>query len=148
MDNPNTPQPVGTGQFPGVIAGMGIDLLRIPRLEQTLARRGERFARKVLGPDEWLVYQRRSQRDPRRGLRYLATRFCAKEAFSKAVGLGMRHPMWWNRMQTLNLASGQPTVVLAGELLEWYVARFGAAHVTLTDETDLAAACVIVERKV
>ncbi|CAM4054441.1 holo-ACP synthase [Kerstersia similis] len=148
MNTPVTSQAVGAEQMPGAIAGMGTDLLRIPRLEQTLARRGERFAQKILGPDEWLVYQRRKQRDPRRGVRYLATRFCAKEAFSKAVGLGMRHPMWWNRMQTLNQASGRPVVVLAGELLEWYVARFGAAHISLTDETDLAAATVIVEKKV
>ncbi|MCR4158510.1 holo-ACP synthase [Kerstersia gyiorum] len=148
MDNHVTSQPVGTDQIPGAIAGMGMDLLRIPRLEQTMARRGERFAQKILGPDEWLVYQRRKARDPRRGLRYLATRFCAKEAFSKAVGLGMRHPMWWNRMQTLNQRSGRPEVVLAGELLEWYVARFGGAHISLTDETDLAAATVIVEKKV
>ena len=78
-------------------------------------------------------------------MRYLATRFAAKEAFSKAVGLGMRMPMAWSRMQVLNAPSGKPQVVLAGTLQPWYDQRFGTAHVTLTDESDLVMAFVIVE---
>jgi len=130
-----------------VIAGIGIDLLRIDRIERALARRGERFAEKILGPDEIQTYRRRRARDERRGVRYLATRFAAKEAFSKAIGLGMHLPMWWNRMQTLNVPGGRPVVVLAEPLRTWFDARFGCAHVSLTDEHDMAAAYVIIERK-
>ena len=129
------------------IAGIGTDLLRTDRIERALARHGERFAQKILGAEEIEVFRRRRARDERRGVRYLATRFAAKEAFSKAIGLGMHMPMWWTRMQTLNASGGRPVVTLAEPLRSWYEARFGAAHISLTDESDMVAAYVIVERK-
>jgi len=129
------------------IAGIGLDLIYLDRIERALARFGERFAAKILGADELQVFQRRKQRDARRGVRYLATRFAAKEAFSKAIALGMHAPMWWTRVQVLNAAGGQPVLALAEPLASWYAARFGAAHVSLTDERDLSAAYVIVERQ-
>ncbi|ARP87249.1 holo-ACP synthase [Bordetella genomosp. 9] len=129
------------------IAGIGVDLIRIDRIERALLRHGDRFAEKVLGADELLKFHARRARDPRRGVRFLATRFAAKEAFSKAIGLGMHMPMAWRRVQTLNAPGGRPVLVLAPALQAWYASRFGAAHVSLTDETDMAAAYVIVERK-
>lgn len=129
------------------LAGIGIDLLRVERIEQALARRGDRFAQKILGAEEFAKFTARRNRDPQRGVRFLATRFAAKEAFSKAVGLGMRMPMTWRRMQTLNAPGGRPIVVLAEPLKTWYEARFGAAHVSLTDEHDMVAAYVIVETR-
>ncbi|NLC37535.1 MAG: holo-ACP synthase, partial [Alcaligenaceae bacterium] len=92
------------------IAGIGLDLLRLDRAQRVFDRHPQRFVQRILGPDEILVFQRRYQRDPRRGVRYLATRFAAKEAFSKAIGLGMRMPMAWSRMQTLNAPGGRPYV--------------------------------------
>ena len=132
---------------PAAIGGIGMDLLRIDRIERALARHGDRFAEKILGPDELLKFHARRARDPVRGVRFLATRFAAKEAFSKAVGLGMRMPMTWRRVQTLNAPGGRPVLLIAPELLQWYVQRFGAAHVSITDESDMAAAYVVVERK-
>jgi len=131
----------------GCIAGIGMDLLRIDRIERALARHGDRFAEKILGAEELLKFHARRARDPARGVRFLATRFAAKEAFSKAIGLGMRMPMTWTRVQTLNAPGGRPVLVIAPVLLEWYAPRFGVAHVSITDESDLAAAYVIVERK-
>jgi len=128
------------------IAGIGLDMVYLDRIDRALARFGVRFAVKILGADELSVFQRRRARDPQRGVRYLATRFAAKEAFSKAIGLGMHAPMWWTRAQVLNAASGQPLIVLSEPLQSWYAARFGAVHVSLTDERDLAAAYVVVER--
>ncbi len=130
---------------PPAIAGIGIDLMRIERIERALARRGDRFARKILGPQELVKFEARRARDPQRGIRFLATRFAAKEAFSKAIGLGMRMPMVWHRVQTLNAPSGKPVIVLAEPLRGWYEARFGVAHVSITDEYDMAAAYVVVE---
>jgi holo-[acyl-carrier-protein] synthase len=132
---------------PAAIAGVGIDLLRVERIERALARHGDRFAQKVLGGEEYAKFLARRSRDPRRGVRFLATRFAAKEAFSKAIGLGMRMPMSWRRMQALNAPGGRPVVVLAEPLKSWYEARFGAAHVSLTDEHDMVAAYVIVETR-
>jgi len=129
------------------IGGIGVDLVRLDRIARVHARHGERFVQRILGEQEIAVFQRRWLRDPRRGLRYLATRFAAKEAFSKAIGLGMRSPMTWRRMQTLNAPGGKPQVVLSEPLASWYAQRFGAAHVSVTDETDAVAAFVVVEAK-
>lgn len=130
------------------IAGIGLDLLHIDRIEQALARHGERFAQRILGPEELAKFHARSQRSAARGVRFLATRFAAKEAFSKAVGLGMRMPMYWRAVQTLNERSGKPVLVISDPVLKaWYDARFGAAHVSVTDERDTVAAYVIVESR-
>ena len=133
--------------LPAAIAGIGLDLIRIDRIRRALERHGDRFAEKILGTDELAVFRSRRLRDPERGVRYLATRFAAKEAFSKAIGLGMRMPMTWRRVQTLNRAGGRPALVVGEALAPWFEQRYGAAHVSITDESDMAAAYVIVENK-
>ena len=129
-----------------MIHGIGTDICDIRRIQATLERQGERFVRKVLSDAEFAVWQKRSARWPQRGVRFLATRFSAKEAFSKAIGLGMRMPMSWRRCEISNLPSGQPVIVLHGELKTWFEAQGLRAHVTVTDETDYAASFVVVER--
>lgn len=129
-----------------MIQGLGTDLCDVRRVAAALERHGPRFAEKVLGPQEIQVYRYRSQRVERRGLRYLATRFSAKEAFAKAIGLGIHHPMTWRSCEILNAPSGQPYVQLHGALADWFAARGWRAHVTLTDESDYAAAFVVVEK--
>jgi holo-[acyl-carrier protein] synthase len=101
----------------------------------------------VLGDAEFAVWQSRSARWPQRGVRYLATRFSAKEAFSKAIGKGMRMPMSWRLCEITNLPSGQPQIVLHGVLKEWFEGQGLSAHVTVTDESDYAASFVVVEKK-
>ncbi len=128
-----------------MIYGIGTDICDLRRMRATLARRGERFAEKVLGPAELVVFHARRARVEARGVAYLATRFSAKEAFSKAIGLGMRMPMTWRACEILNLPSGQPQIRLNGELAAWFDARRLRAHVTVTDETDYAATFVVVE---
>lgn len=129
-----------------MIHGIGTDICDIRRIQATFERQGERFVRKVLSDAEFDVWQKRSARWPQRGLRFLATRFSAKEAFSKAIGLGMRMPMTWRHCEITNLPSGQPVIVLHGELKTWFEAQGLRAHVTVTDETDYAASFVVVER--
>lgn len=129
-----------------MIYGIGTDIIQISRIEAALARNGERFAEKILGPQELEKYQRRKAKVAARGIRFLATRFAAKEAFSKAIGLGMRMPMSWRAMQTLNAASGQPVVQTEGALQQWMQERGLSARVSLTDEADYAVAFVIVEK--
>lgn len=129
-----------------MIYGIGNDICDIRRLRATLERRGERFAETVLGPQELQVYQHRQARWADRGVRYLATRFSAKEAFSKAIGLGIHWPMTWRHCEILNSASGQPHVVLHHDLAQWFAARQLQAHITLSDETDYAASFCVVEK--
>ena len=129
-----------------MIYGIGTDICDVRRIQATFDRKGERFADKVLGPAEILVFRRRLARVPVRGIRYLATRFSAKEAFSKAIGLGLRMPMTWRGCEILNHASGQPYIHLHGELAAWFAVRGLNAHVTVTDESDYAASFVVVEK--
>ena len=130
-----------------MIYGIGTDIIQISRIEAALGRNGDRFAEKILGPEEFDKYRRRKAKVEARGIRFLATRFAAKEAFSKAIGLGMRMPMTWRAMQTLNAASGKPVAVTSGALKEFMEQNGLTAQVSITDETDYAVAFVIVEKK-
>jgi holo-[acyl-carrier protein] synthase len=128
-----------------MIFGIGTDICDVRRIRASLQRHGERFARKVLSKAEFATWQARSQRWPERGVRYLATRFSAKEAFSKAIGLGMRMPMTWRSCEVGKLPSGKPCIVLHGALAQWFSERGLTAHVSVTDETDYAASFCVVE---
>jgi holo-[acyl-carrier protein] synthase len=129
-----------------MIYGIGTDICDVRRIRASVERHGERFARRVLSDAEFAVWKVRTARWPERGLRYLATRFSAKEAFSKAVGLGMHMPMSWRLCEISNLPSGKPVIVLHGGLKDWFEAQGLTAHVTVTDESDYAASFCIVEK--
>ena len=128
-----------------MIYGIGTDICDVRRIRASVERHGERFAAKVLADAELAAWRQRSSRWPERGLRYLATRFSAKEAFSKAIGLGMRMPMTWRHCEVANLPTGQPVIVLHGALKQWFEARGLRAHRSVTDESDYAASFCVVE---
>jgi holo-[acyl-carrier protein] synthase len=130
-----------------MIYGIGTDIIQISRLQAALARSGERFAAKILGPDELEIFRSRRASVEVRGLRYLATRFAAKEAFSKAIGLGLRMPMTWRTAQILNAASGQPMLVASGALLEFMQQQRLTAQISISDEVEYALGFAIVEQK-
>ena len=131
-----------------MIYGIGTDICDVRRVRASLARHGERFAQKILSDAELATWKSRSARWPERGVRFLASRFSAKEAFSKAIGLGMRLPMTWRLCEIGKLPSGQPVIVLHGGLKVWFESQGLQAHVTVTDETDYAASFVVVEKMV
>jgi holo-[acyl-carrier-protein] synthase len=128
-----------------MIFGIGTDICDVRRIQAGLDRHGERFAAKVLSDAEFTTWKARSERWPERGVRYLATRFSAKEACSKALGLGMRMPMTWRSCEIVNHASGAPYVRLHGVLKDWVEARHLTLHITVTDETDYAASFCVAE---
>ena len=130
-----------------MIYGVGTDICDVRRIAGVLARRGDRFAERVLGPHEIEVYRARSAQFAERGVRYLATRFSAKEAFSKAIGLGMRTPMTWRGCEIAKQKGGKPEIRLHGALAEWFLARGLSAHVSVSDEADYAASFVVVETR-
>ena len=130
-----------------MIFGIGTDICDIRRIRASLDRHGERFAQKILSDAELQTFQARSVRWPDRGVSYLATRFSAKEAFSKAVGLGMRMPMTWRLCEIAKAPSGKPEIVLHGALKTWFDTQQLSAHITVTDETDYAASFCVVEHK-
>jgi holo-[acyl-carrier protein] synthase len=130
-----------------MIFGIGTDICDIRRIRAVLARRGDRFAERVLGAHELAVFAARRAALEERGVRYLATRFSAKEAFSKAIGLGMRMPMTWRGCEVVNRSSGKPEIRLNGVLADWFESRGLSAHVSVTDEADYAASFVVVEQE-
>ena len=128
-----------------VIYGIGTDICDVRRIRASFERHGDRFAEKILSQGELSTWRARSARWPDRGVSYLATRFSAKEAFSKAIGLGMRMPMTWRNCEIAKATSGKPEIVLHGALKTWFDSRQLSAHVSVTDETDYAASFVVVE---
>ena len=124
-----------------MILGMGTDLIDVRRIERALARFGHRFAQRVLVDEEYRRYC--SHVKP---AHYVAKRFAAKEAFSKAMGTGIRFPVNWHNVSVANERSGKPFLKfsepLAALLAERGVTR---THLSLTDEVEMACAFVILE---
>lgn len=130
-----------------MIYGIGTDICDITRIAKALERHGERFAERVLGPHEIDVFRARRAKVQARGVAYLATRFSAKEAFSKAIGLGMRSPMTWQHCEVVKAASGKPEIRLHGALQDWFGSRRLTAQVSVSDESSYACAFVVVEQE-
>jgi holo-[acyl-carrier protein] synthase len=133
-----------------MIHGIGTDIVLVERIRDLLARYGERFARRVLGPDELAEYRRRHGRGehgPAYAARYLAKRFAAKEAFAKAAGTGLRHPLHLRSIAVTHSELGQPGLRFNAELSSW-LQQHGvtASHLSLSDEQDFVIAYVILEK--
>jgi len=124
-----------------MIVGTGTDLCDIGRIERSLERFGERFATKILVEAEMKRF-----RQHRKPGAYLAKRFAAKEAFSKAMGTGIRFPVNWHNVSVENGRSGQPYLKFSDPLAALLRTRgITAAHLSLSDEIGMACAFVILE---
>ena len=124
-----------------MIYGVGTDVVEIQRIEEALARWGERFAQKILCEPEMKRFH--ANRKP---AAYLAKRFAAKEAFTKALGTGVRSPAGWHGFWVKNLVSGKPVFEYSASLEALLAERgISASHLSLSDERGLAIATVILE---
>jgi holo-[acyl-carrier protein] synthase len=124
-----------------VIYGVGTDVVEIERIAKALERWGERFAERVLCDPELRRF--RGHRQP---ASYLAKRFAAKEAFTKALGTGIKAPANWHGVWVANLPSGKPQLEFSLDLQRLLSARgISRAHVSLSDERGVAMATVILE---
>jgi len=124
-----------------VIIGIGTDLCEIGRVQRLVDRYGERFARKILVDAEMDRFLRH-----RKPAAYLAKRFAAKEAFSKAMGTGIHYPVNWHNVSVENGRSGRPMLRFSDSLDRLLQARgVTAAHLSLTDEIGMACAFVVLE---
>jgi holo-[acyl-carrier protein] synthase len=124
-----------------VIYGVGTDLIELRRVERVWKRYGERFAKRILCEPE--LKRLRSHRQP---VAYLAKRFAAKEAFSKALGTGIHAPANWHGVWVVNLKSGKPVLEFSPPLKAFLRERkIRNSHLSLTDEREIASATVILE---
>lgn len=124
------------------IIGIGMDIVEIKRIEAVVSRSGDRFARRILSPDEWIQYQQHNQ-----PIRFLAKRFTVKEAASKALGTGICAGLAFVQFEVVHDTLGKSSLQLFDQAAE-LARRLGvnATHVTLTDERYYACATVIFER--
>ena len=124
-----------------MIYGIGTDVVEIVRIEQALERWGQRFAGKILCEPELRRFERHAK-----PAAYLAKRFAAKEAFTKALGTGIRAPANWHGVWVSNLRSGKPVLEFSDPLQDLLGKRgVTHAHVSLSDERGVAFATVILE---
>jgi holo-[acyl-carrier protein] synthase len=127
-----------------MILGIGTDLVDIRRIEQTIARHGERFINRIYTETERARAERRANR-----IDTYAKRFAAKEACAKALGTGFRRGVFFRDMGVVNLPSGKPTLRLTGGALKRLEAITPAGweaqiDLALTDEHPLAQAFVVI----
>ena len=126
-----------------MIYGIGIDVVEPHRIERLLGLYGERFARRVLTRIEWAGYEKTAK-----PVLYLANRFAAKEAFSKAMGTGFRYPVTLQCISIVQNRLGKPSLAFHANLEEVMAReRIVSHHLTISDEKSLACACVVLEAR-
>jgi holo-[acyl-carrier protein] synthase len=126
-----------------MIFGIGTDVVQLARIEETYARHGEHFVRRLLLPQEQAAFL-----GYKRPVRFLAMRFAAKEAIVKALGTGFAHGIWVRDVGIAQNAWGKPEIIWSerGRALRDQLGA-GEGHVTLTDEAGLVVAVAVLMRR-
>ena len=124
-----------------MIVGIGTDVCSVERVAGVLERHGERFVRRILTPQERAHYERTRDKAG-----HLAKRFAAKEAFSKAIGTGIHPPFTWHSITVGRDPRGKPLILPSADMAK-HLESLGVvrAHVSLTDDEDVAMAFVVLE---
>lgn len=124
------------------IVGLGTDIAEIERVEKALNRSGDAFARRILADDEYQKYAQIKQQ-----ARFLAKRFAAKEAASKALGTGIAHGVTFHDFVVSNDENGKPILTLTAKAKE--IAdnlQVNHIHLSISDERHYAVATVVMEK--
>lgn len=125
-----------------MIFGVGTDIVEIARMQQTWERFGDRFAERLLMPEERELFERSKW-----PVRFLAMRFAGKEATVKAMGTGFAHGVWIRDVGIINNEWGRPLVIFSERGRS--VCRdlgIGESHVSLTDDAGLVLAFAVAMR--
>jgi len=125
-----------------MIYGIGTDIVEVSRIEASILQFGDDFAQRILADSEFASYQNSHIK-----ARFLAKRFAAKEAFSKALGTGLRAPATFQNIAVAHDELGKPILVLAADLLAYMQSKnIIQTHISISDEKNLAAAFVVLEK--
>ncbi len=124
-----------------MIYGVGTDIVEVSRIEESLARFGNAFARRILSEREMQEFTQSHTQ-----ARFLAKRFAAKEAFAKALGTGIRAPATFENIAVAHDDLGKPVLDIAPDLQSTLDAKgIRFMHLSISDEKSLAAAFVVLE---
>ncbi|WP_036302407.1 holo-ACP synthase [Methylotenera sp. L2L1] len=124
-----------------MIFGIGTDVVEVARINDSVAEFGDTFAKKILAESEMPSYQQSNIKP-----RFLAKRFAAKEAFSKALGTGLRAPATLQNIAVSHDDLGKPILLLAPVLQAFLDSKsISKTHISISDEKNLAAAFVVLE---
>ncbi len=124
-----------------MIFGIGTDIVEVARIEASITQFGDDFAKRILADSEYASYQ-----DSHIKSRFLAKRFAAKEAFSKALGTGLRTPATFQNIAVSHDDLGKPILIFAAELQAFMQSKnIMQTHISISDEKNLAAAFVVLE---
>lgn len=124
-----------------MIVGIGTDVCSIERIRKSLDRFGERLVNRILTPAERPRFARTKDKAG-----HLAKRFAAKEAFSKAIGTGIHAPFTWHSITVTRNPKGRPGIEPNAAMAK-HLEKLGVtgAHISLTDDGDVAMAFVVLE---
>jgi len=123
-----------------MIQGIGVDLVKIERIDSSLKKYGSRFAERILSSNELTEFKRSANPS-----NFLAKRFAVKEAVAKAMGTGFSKGLRWQDIELAHLESGQPIAVLLGKAKQKNEENKTKIHISLTDEVGLVTAFAIIE---
>lgn len=124
-----------------MIYGIGTDIVAVARLRGMWERHGDRALDKLLAPQEMADFASAADKG-----RFLAKRFAAKEAFSKALGTGVRPPATLTAIAVTHDALGKPAFDFHGDLESLLKTQNLKSHLSISDEADYAVAYVILEQ--
>lgn len=124
-----------------MIVGLGTDIVEVSRIELTIERLGDAFARRILAEQEWNSYSHSNRQTA-----FLAKRFCIKEAAAKALGTGIGRGVSWQHMWVEHNEQGAPKLCFSGGALERFeLLGANRVHLSVSDEQAYATATVILE---
>lgn len=126
-----------------MIYGIGTDMVNIERIERLYSRYGDAFVQKILSQPEWLEWVQTAPTEP---VDYLAKRFAAKEAFSKAVRIGLRSPVTLSNIAVIHDENGKPDFLYQPTLQKWLKKqRIATVHLSMSDEANHVLAFAVAE---
>lgn len=130
-----------------MITGIGCDVVELKRVEEVLLKHGERFVERILTPNEMPLYHKRLSLSKGHAIAFVASRWAAKEAVSKALGTGIAEDVTFHSMEVMHNTKGAPQMLFRNALRERLMKEGIFVHISITDEKTMVAAFAVAEQR-
>lgn len=130
-----------------MITGIGCDVVELKRVEEVLLKHGERFVERILTPNEMPLYHKRLSLSKSHALAFVASRWAAKEAVSKALGTGIAEDVTFHSMEVMHNTKGAPLMLFCNALRERLMKEGIFVHISITDEKTMVAVFAVAEQR-